>query len=114
MVIGLIAIVFTPWVAALYLVPDATPEWSAATRWIGALAVAIGYAAFLVAKSPDRKLINVIMLSAVMTIIASLWSIFAGDGTLANFWYDLVIQLIVLITLLTVDTKVKPDAAGSA
>ncbi len=99
LVVGVIA-VFAPSVtASLYAVSQVTPEFFAASRWIGALAIAIAYGAFTAAKTGSREMVNLVAISAVAAIVASILSIMKGDAAFGNMVLDFIFQAALIIVL---------------
>ncbi|MEW6173897.1 MAG: hypothetical protein AB1510_12700 [Bacillota bacterium] len=97
---GFTALISPSCTAVLYSVPSVSPEFIGTCRWVGALSIAIGYGAFSAVKSGDRRMINLVLISAVMMIIGSAWSVADGVATWANIGVDSAIQAVAIVALL--------------
>ncbi|MEW6181750.1 MAG: hypothetical protein AB1500_01045 [Bacillota bacterium] len=112
-VTGIIAITSPSLTAVLYSAPSAaSPEFIIPTRWVGALAIAIGYGAFSAVRSGDQKMVNLLLISAVMTLVGSLWSVTGGIATWANVGYDSAIQAVAILALLIPQKVQKQQMSG--
>jgi len=105
LILGLIAVVFPSLGAAFYSVNTITNEWIALSRWTGALAIAIAYGAFTVVKTKDGRIINIIIISAIASLVASILNIIKGNAAWANVIVDLTAQIAVLLALVFAGRK---------
>lgn len=110
LVLGGIAIVYPPITAVLYSLSSFSPEWAFASRWVGALAVAIGYAAFSFAQTGNREVKMIIIISAAASLLASILGIINGEAGIVNIAFDSILQAAVIIVLVFWgDTRNRPS-----
>jgi len=105
MIFGAIAVISPSITAVLYSVPEVTPEWSGAARWVGAFAVAIGYGAFSAVKTGNKEMLKLLVISAYAMMIATIFSVFKGEASIFNVSFDFIIQAALVIALYTTGKK---------
>ena len=99
LVVGILSIIDAPLVAQLYAVNGPAPVLLAATRWIGALALTLSYAAFWAARDLSRPLQGMLLIASAGSEVAGIWGLVAGEIGWATAGSDMVAQAVVLIAL---------------
>lgn len=98
-IVGIIAVIMPSLVASIYSVDSISPEFSMASRWLGALAIAMAYGALVIVKKPNKEIARILIIGAYATMIASVLGIFSGEVAASNIWFDFVLQAALVVAL---------------
>lgn len=98
-IVGIIAVTMPSLLENLYAISTLGPETIMTGRWLGALAIAIGYGAFTIVRTPNKEIVHVLIISAIVTMFASILGVLNGNAAVNNIAFDFVLQLALVIVL---------------
>lgn len=99
-IVGAIAVFMPKLLPPLYAVDTFSPEASMTSRWLGALAIAMAYAAIVYIRTANKEIARVLIVGAIATIAASVIGVIIGEASVSNIWFDFLFQAILVTAVM--------------
>lgn len=100
LLLGLAAMFFPTATASLFAISDPSNNFLSTERYLGALAVAIGYACIVGMRDNLRNYLNLVAISTVLSFIVGALSLITDQTATATVLPSLVIQVVFILAFL--------------
>ncbi|MDW7650538.1 MAG: hypothetical protein SCK29_10370 [Bacillota bacterium] len=101
LVAGLAALFVPKLCFSLYGVASVSPSASMTARWLGAMAIAVGFGAFTYVKKPVYQVRQILVISVFANLTGSLLGAFSGEISFSYLWLDTFFNVALILALIS-------------